>query len=499
MATTIAKLNVNLTANAVGLVKNLDKARARVKSFSKSTDGFARNIATKFRAGFGVAAGAVGRFAIGVGRTMVNALKSGAIAIGAAGLALAWFTKRQADAIDENAKLSRQLGISYGDLRKFQYAAGLAGVDSEAFGTAFKKMQDTIGAASFGESSAIKAFEQIGLSVADLARMNPAQQFVAIGEAISRIQDPAQRMAAVRDIFGRAGADMINVFEGGAAAIRQAGRDAEAFGLVLSKFQTDNIEFANDRLGDLGTILGGIGDQIAAKLAPYVGQLAEDTIEWVKSLGGVEAIVDSVLTTFGNGIDWVMDKTIPLQAAWQTIADIASTIKGLWDFIPDAVKKAAGNVANPFGAVKGASGAGVGKVYAGNVAEIEANRGASIGNRVQEGVQAFGNRAQNNATARDREARQAQTRAFYGQDPELESSHIRSREVARQNTPGAIESDVARYREAARQRGAWQSTPGRTGGGKGGQGGTVALSAEDRQLLRQVAMNTGKPSLPFAG
>lgn len=472
MATTIAKLNVNLTANAVGLVKNLDKAKGKVKSFSKATDSFGRNIATKFRAGFGVAAGAVGRFATSVGRTMVNALKAGAFAIGAAGVALAWFTKRQADAIDETAKLARRLGMEYGAFRALQYAAGLAGIETNDMRVALEKMSDVLGIAFMGNKAGIQAFEQIGLSVADLAKLNPVEQFLAIGDAISKIQDPSVKIAAARDIFGRSGALVVNLFEGGSAAIREAAKEAEAFGILLSKFQTDNIEYANDRLTDLGTILGGIGDQLAAKVAPYVAQIADDTIQWVKDLGGVPTIVDSVLTAFGNGIDWVMDKTIPLQAAWQTIADIASTIKGLWDFIPDAVKKAAGNVVNPFGGAQAAVGAGVGSVYSGNVAEIEANRGASIGNRVTEKVQAFGTRARNSATDREMEARQAQTRAFYGQQPGLEAGHIRSVEIAR------------------------QSTPGRNGGDRAA---VSTQSTEQVQILRQIAVNTSKNSVAYAG
>jgi hypothetical protein len=120
MATTIAKLNVNLTANAVGLVKNLDKGKRAVKGFGKDVNRFSGGIMGKLKTGLAGGAAAAGRFAMRIGTTMVKALAAGTAALGAAAVGLAWFTKRQAEAIDSTAKMSRRLGMSYGELRTFQ-------------------------------------------------------------------------------------------------------------------------------------------------------------------------------------------------------------------------------------------------------------------------------------------------------------------------------------------------------------------------------------------
>jgi hypothetical protein len=84
------------------------------------------------------------------------------------------------------------------------------------------------------------------LSAAELLKMNPAKQFSMIGDAIMRIENPAERTAKLMEIFGKAGAGLTTIFPGLKDAEKSLGRMpelAEKFGAAMGQ--------ANDLIGHL--------------------------------------------------------------------------------------------------------------------------------------------------------------------------------------------------------------------------------------------------------
>jgi hypothetical protein len=58
-------------------------------------------------------------------------------------------------------------------------------------------------------------------------------QLAAIADAMAGMKTPAERAALAMDVFGRGGAEMVNVLQAGGAAFRQTMADASRFGAVL--------------------------------------------------------------------------------------------------------------------------------------------------------------------------------------------------------------------------------------------------------------------------
>jgi hypothetical protein len=89
-------------------------------------------------------------------------------------------------------------------------------------------------------------FAAIGLSASELMQMNPAQQFQQIGDAIMRIQNPAERTAKAMEIFGKGGMGLTTVFPGMEGAVKAMGKMpqlAKEFGAAMGE--------ANDLIGHL--------------------------------------------------------------------------------------------------------------------------------------------------------------------------------------------------------------------------------------------------------
>ena len=193
---TVATLAVNVIANTGGFNKGLDKAGSNAKGFGKSVGG---------------ASGGMSK--------MVPIAAAAAVAL-AAVAAVAMKVGEAFDRMDEAAKKARSMGMAAQDLMAFQHAAELGGVSADQMATALQKMQKGIGEGLAGTGMAKDAFERMGISMEQIGKLPAKEQMFEIADAIAAIKNPAERAAAATAIFGRAGADMLPVLEGGAAALQ---------------------------------------------------------------------------------------------------------------------------------------------------------------------------------------------------------------------------------------------------------------------------------------
>jgi len=168
--------------------------------------------------------------------------------------------------------LSAQTGIAVADLLILEQAFSDNGVSADKVGPAINKMQKAIVEAGMGSKTAVAALDQIGLSARDLAALSPAEQFQKIGDAISEIEDPAQRAAAAMGIFGKSGGELLAVFGKGNIddAAGSLGTQAELLAKNARLFDR-----AGDLLARAGTKLRGFFVGIADQVVPVILPLLE--------------------------------------------------------------------------------------------------------------------------------------------------------------------------------------------------------------------------------
>jgi hypothetical protein len=315
----IGKLNVEVGASTRGLRKDLGGAERLLGKFKRDIDSMGDTQPLRhFNTSITKMTGGAGRLLGG----MTKALGALGVAGVAAGAGLGVVAQSQIELIGDQADAAKKLGITRNELITLQRAAKGVGVDNDKLTASFEKMSDVLGSAFRGDSGAVKAIEGIGLSVADLQRMDPAARFMAIGQAIDNIDDPAAKIAAARDVFGKAGGDLIPMFEGGAGAIAGAYSELEKFGNLLSNLDQTGIERAGDAFDTFGTIVEGLKTRLAAELAPLIVKIGEDTTAWITSLGGIEAVADKGLAKLGQGVASASGAMQSAVAAGRTAKDV---------------------------------------------------------------------------------------------------------------------------------------------------------------------------------
>ena len=242
--------------------------------------------------------------------------------------------KGEAEAIDGTSKLSRRLGMTYGELAGLGLAGDLAGVSMETIGKAATKADVAFVKAAQGSSMAQKAIEGVGLSVGELQDKTPAERFQMMADAIAGLPTPAERARAAIGLFGKSGADLLPLFEGGAGSIKKAVDEANRFGLALTDEQGQSVENMNDAFTRAYASIQGVVRQVVAYLAPTVQAVADTFTNFIGSVGGT-----TIGQTIGEGIlagarflAGVGDSLISgLLVVWEYVGSIASVWSGIFD------------------------------------------------------------------------------------------------------------------------------------------------------------------------
>jgi len=196
--------------------------------------------------------------------------------------------------------LSEQTGIAIDKLMVLQTAFKQAGMSAEDVQPVINKMQKAIVGAATAGGPAAEAFQRLGLSAAELSGMGADEQLQAIGEAISKIQNPAQKAAIAMEVFGKSGGRALALFAAGGLD------DAAAAVGNQARLMRDNagvFDRITDVLGTAATKLQGLFVGMASEVAPMILSAVEafnsiDLSGLGQQIGSVVAIV---LEAFSSG------------------------------------------------------------------------------------------------------------------------------------------------------------------------------------------------------
>lgn len=343
MAKNFGRVNVSISASTGGLTKGLKSASTQMHGFSSQMASLnSKMTAMVFMQGAQMFASVV--------RGITNATRS-LVAMGQA----------QADVIDSNSKLSRRLGVTYRELAGLSLAGDLAGVSMDQIGTAMTKADVMMTKAAGGSKTATAAFSRLGLNLEQLQAMSGADRFEAIATAIGQLPSAAERSAAAVALFGRAGAQLLPLFEGGAAGIAQARAEAEKFGLALTGMQAQNVEAMNDAFTRVRAAISGVVGQVVAYLAPAIQGVVQQFTDFIGTANGAnigQAIGDAMLgaaeylagvgdyliANFGPSIHPVFEYLSKVGEQWNAVMAFANRVASFFAAVFDGVKFALGGI-----------------------------------------------------------------------------------------------------------------------------------------------------------
>lgn len=187
--------------------------------------------------------------------------------------------------------MSQRTGVSVEALSELGFAADQSGADMQTLEGGLRRMQQLIADAAGGSASARQALDRLGISVEDLSRLSPDQQFKLIADRLSQINNPTMRAAAAMDIFGRAGTRLLPMLANGAAGIEAMQQQARDLGLTWST-EDAGLIFQHYRINHVG---GGVWDVTAHYGKQEPKETGQSSFSFDTS-GGTQKITQSLQT-----------------------------------------------------------------------------------------------------------------------------------------------------------------------------------------------------------
>lgn len=271
MAQTLAELLVRLGVDSADFRKDLEKA-------AKQTDSFGKQLADVAGKAALMAGATAGAFAVMVGKSL--------------------------DAADAVGKLSEQLGVSTEFLSQFQYATAMSNVSQEEMEASLRRLSSSAADAARGLKGPSDAFKLLGVTVknADGSLKGSEQLIMDMADAFQALPNSMQKAALAQDLFGKSGAALIPLLNGGGDGIRKLMEEADRLGLTISSQTAVAADEFNDNLDRMKAAAQGLAQQAAERLAPTLAVVTQRMSEAVTNSQAMKVAMDGLEIAFKSAV-----------------------------------------------------------------------------------------------------------------------------------------------------------------------------------------------------
>jgi len=180
------------------------------------------------------------------------------------------FIKSTIDQADALGKLSTRTGIAANSLQAFVNAGKLADVSQKQLETGLKSFARTSYEAAKGVATYSDAYASLGVDVkkADGTLKASDDLLKEIADKFKDLPNGPEKAAIAMQLFGKSGADMITLLNGGSEAL-------ERFNYEVSENFSQNAEYFNDQITILQIQFDGFRKQLLDALLPALNAILE--------------------------------------------------------------------------------------------------------------------------------------------------------------------------------------------------------------------------------
>ncbi len=284
----------------------------------------------------------------GLGSMIQNVVGGAAVFSALAAAARGFYGAIQAG--DDLVDLNAQTGVAIDKLMELQLAFDLNGMKAEQVQPVLAKLQKSISEAASGSVDAAAKFAQMGLNISELQGLTADEQLAKVGQAISKIENPAQRSAMAMEIFGKQGAKLLAVFAaGGMDEVRELlgnqaalmlenagifGKASDLLSVVGDKLQGFFVGVASEVVPQLMGVIEAAAKIDLSKIGQAFGDAISFWINYFQNFGSTgELIYNTMKLAFQSAVNFLAEEIKVLMA--QTAASVKNVFKG------EAAQKAA--------------------------------------------------------------------------------------------------------------------------------------------------------------
>ena len=235
----------------------------------------------------------------------------------ATGAGLAAMAKGAIDAADNMNDLSQKTGVSVESLSKFQQAANASGTSIEGVGAAMIKLNRNLATSN---PQAAETLTALGISATDASGKLKSTDAIMleVADKFAKMPDGANKTAAAMSLFGKAGADMIPLLNGGSKAI------SDLSATMTTEF-AKGADSLNDKLAALQGKLLELGVNIGTALMPALTVIADLVLNAANAFAAMPGPLQAIV----GGVVALAAAFVVLAPAISAAVSIAGVLAGL--------------------------------------------------------------------------------------------------------------------------------------------------------------------------
>ena len=196
---------------------------------------------------------------------------------------------------DHVDKMSQKIGFSAEGFQKWDYVLNRAGTSIDSMAPVMK----TLSNAAVSNSD---AFQKLGISQEEVANMSQEELFGKTIEALSGMEEGAERTALASKLLGRGATELAPLLNGGTEAIEEQMKMAEEYGMVMSD---DAVKASADFVDAQRTLQGtltGLKNKVTADFLPAATDVVNGLAMMASGdfMGGFALIEQGVGEFIGN-------------------------------------------------------------------------------------------------------------------------------------------------------------------------------------------------------
>ncbi|MCU0919025.1 MAG: hypothetical protein MUF16_01595 [Burkholderiaceae bacterium] len=281
------------------------------------------------------------------GRNVAGALAGVGVAAAGAAFGLNRVTTRVADIADQAIKV----GMTTEELSRLTFAARQSGASSEAMGTGLLVLMQNMEQARDGSKEAAQWLARVGITLDDLRRgITTGQALERMADTFARVGDVGdnarKKVAAMRALMGRGGADLIQLLNGGSAGLRELARESDRVGATLAGKTAAEMKAYGDEVAKLSDSLFGLSVRMTSAALPAMSRVVDKLLElsiagrdgWAERMGQqlgrlieyLPALI-GMLAGAAEGVVklvlWV-DKVVESTVGWQSVVAVLIGVLG---------------------------------------------------------------------------------------------------------------------------------------------------------------------------
>lgn len=276
MAASAGTVTLDLDANSVKLIRELNKAQQQTK---KSAYRMRKDMERSFKA-----------------------MGKSAVALGVALTATAKISISFADKIGKTAKAT---GLAAEKFQELEFAAKRSGIEASLFSSSMVAFVKRVGEAGAGMGPLVSGLKNLNPELLQ-AIINAKDQAEALGilaDGVMNAGSATEQAAITNAAFGRSGVVMVNMLRDGSKGLADYAKKARDLGVIMDERLIQNAEDAADKMGDLQKVLQIRIASAVTENADAIIELTEALIRFVGMIGKAVSGWNHWLAVQGVGVN----------------------------------------------------------------------------------------------------------------------------------------------------------------------------------------------------